>query len=111
MSINIKHNKERLMKILLFPIISEKATFVYKKNKQVIFCVMRDATKLEIKAAIELFFKIKVKAVQVVNRLGKQKRSGKNIGRRKHMRHAFICLHPDQEIDFIKKGEIINDSC
>ena len=93
-------SQERLMNVLLAPQISEKATFVADKNEQVIFRVASDATKPEIKAAVELLFKVQVESVQVANMKGKQKRFGKVIGRRKDWKKAFVCLKPGQEINF-----------
>ena len=101
----VKHSEERLMKVLLAPIVSEKATFVAEKNEQVMFLVMPDATKLEIKAAVELMFKVQVESVQVANRQGKQKRSGRFNGRRNHTRRAFVCLKPGQEINFTEEAK------
>ena len=68
----VKHSEERLMKVLLAPVISEKATFVAERNEQVVFRVAPDATKPEIKAAVELLFKVEVESVQVLNRQCKQ---------------------------------------
>ncbi|MDB5856293.1 MAG: rplW [Herminiimonas sp.] len=100
-----KPSEERLMKVLLAPVISEKATFVAEKNEQVVFLVMPDATKPEIKAAVELLFKVQVESVQVANREGKQKRSGKFNGRRNHTRRAFVSLKPGQEINFTEEAK------
>jgi large subunit ribosomal protein L23 len=100
-----KHSDERLMKVLLAPVISEKATFVAEKNEQVVFLVAPDATKLEIKAAVELLFKVQVDSVQVANRAGKLKRSGRFNGRRNHTRRAFVCLKPGQEINFTEEAK------
>ena len=61
-------NAERLMQVILAPIVTEKATFVAEKNQQVAFRVVADATKPEIKAAVELLFKVQVESVQVLNR-------------------------------------------
>ena len=97
---NVKHSEERLLKVLLAPVISEKATFVAEKNEQVVFLVAQDANKLEIKAAVEMLFKVEVESVQVANREGKQKRSGRFTGRRNHSRRAFVSLKPGQEINF-----------
>ena len=72
-----KLNEERLMKVLLAPIVSEKATMIAEKREQVAFKVIQDATKPEIKAAVELLFKVKVEGVQVSNLKGKAKRFGK----------------------------------
>jgi len=101
----VKHSEERLMKVLLAPVISEKATFVAEKNEQVVFLVMPDATKLEIKAAVEMLFKVQVESVQVANRQGKQKRTGRFTGRRNHTRRAFVCLKPGQEINFTEEAK------
>ncbi len=101
----VKHSEERLMKVLLAPIVSEKATFVAEKNEQVMFLVMPDATKLEIKAAVELMFKVQVESVQVANRQGKEKRSGRFMGRRNHTKRAFVCLKPGQEINFSEEAK------
>jgi large subunit ribosomal protein L23 len=100
-----KHREERLMKVLLAPVISEKATFVAEKNEQVVFLVMPDATKPEIKAAVELLFKVQVESVQVANREGKEKRSGRFTGRRNHTRRAFVSLKPGQEINFTEEAK------
>lgn len=100
-----KISEERLMKVLLAPVISEKATFVADKNEQVIFRVMKDATKPEIKAAVESLFKVEVKSVQVNNRMGKQKRSGKTTGRKNHVKLAYVCLKPGQEINFTEEAK------
>lgn len=93
-------NPERLMQVLLAPIISEKSTFIADKRNQVAFRVVPDATKPEIKAAVELLFKVKVKDVQVLNTKGKLKRSGRFAGRRGDRRKAYVSLLPGQEIDF-----------
>jgi large subunit ribosomal protein L23 len=95
-----KLNEERLMKVLLAPIVSEKATMIAEKREQVAFKVMQDATKPEIKAAVELLFKVKVEGVQVSNLKGKAKRFGKFEGRRSNVRKAYVCLAPGQEINF-----------
>jgi large subunit ribosomal protein L23 len=97
---NQKFSQERLMNVLLAPQISEKATYVAEKNEQVIFRVVSDATKPEIKAAVELMFKVNVENVQVSVVKGKQKRFGKFMGRRKDWKKAYVCLAPGQEINF-----------
>jgi large subunit ribosomal protein L23 len=101
----VKHSEERLMKVLLAPVISEKATFVAERNEQVVFRVAPDATKPEIKAAVELLFKVEVESVQVLNRQGKQKRAGRFMGRRNHTRQAYVCLKPGQEINFTEEAK------
>jgi large subunit ribosomal protein L23 len=95
-----KYNPERLHVVLLAPVISEKSTQVAEANEQVIFQVARDATKPEIKAAVELLFKVQVESVQVVNTKGKVKRFGRFTGRRDHVKKAYVCLKPGQEINF-----------
>jgi len=75
------------------------------RNEQVVFLVMKDATKLEVKAAVELLFKVEVESVQVANRQGKQKRSGRSVGRRNHTRRAFVSLKPGQEINFTEEAK------
>lgn len=93
-------NQERLMKVLLAPIVSEKSTMVADKNEQVAFRVIQDATKPEIKAAVELLFKVQVESVQVLNIKGKSKRFGRFEGRRRNVRKAYVSLAPGQEINF-----------
>lgn len=93
-------SQERLLQVLLAPQISEKATFVADKNEQVVFKVASDATKPEVKAAVESLFKVEVKSVQILNVKGKVKRFGRSMGRRKDWKKAFVCLKPGQEINF-----------
>ncbi len=93
-------NPQRLMQVLLAPVVSEKSTYVADKHQQVIFRVVADATKPEIKAAVELLFKVQVDSVQVANVKGKEKRFGRFIGRRRHWKKAYVCLKPGQEINF-----------
>jgi large subunit ribosomal protein L23 len=93
-------NAQRLMQIILAPIVTEKATFVAEKNQQIAFRVGADATKPEIKAAIELLFKVEVESVQVLNTKGKEKRFGRFMGRRRNERKAYVSLKDGQELDF-----------
>lgn len=93
-------SQERLMQVLLAPQISEKATYIADKNEQVVFKVDSGATKPEVKAAVELLFKVEVESVQMANVKGKVKRFGKITGRRKGWKKAFVCLKPGQEINF-----------
>jgi large subunit ribosomal protein L23 len=95
-----KHHVERLMTVLLAPVVSEKGTFVADRHSQVIFRVMPDATKPEIKAAVELMFKVQVDSVQVAVVKGKEKRFGRFVGRRRGWKKAYVCLKPGQEINF-----------
>ena len=97
-------NPERLLQVLVAPQISEKATYIADKNEQVVFIVTPDATKPEVKAAVEMLFKVEVKSVQIANLKGKVKRSGRTVGRRSDIRKAFVCLKPGQEINFAVGG-------
>lgn len=94
------HNQERLMQIIVAPQISEKATYVADKNGQVIFYVVEDATKPEVKAAVETMFKVKVTGVQIANVKGKTKRFGRSMGKRSNAKKAFVSLEAGQEINF-----------
>lgn len=93
-------NKERLLQILLAPIISEKCTQMTDQTNQVAFIVDASATKPEIKAAVELLFSVEVLAVNVINAKGKAKRFGKFMGRRSHKRKAYVSLAAGAAIDF-----------
>jgi len=95
-----KYLPEQLMNVLLAPVVSEKSTMIGDKANQVVFRVADAATKPEIKAAVELLFKVKVSAVKVANIKGKEKRFGRTIGRRRNWRKAYVCLAPGQEINF-----------
>lgn len=94
-------NEARLLQIIDAPVVSEKGTFVADKFEQVIFRVASDATKPEIKAAVEHLFKVQVESVQVVNVKGKVKRSGRFVGKRKDWKKAYVCLKPGQEINLV----------
>lgn len=102
-----KFNTERLLTLLLAPVVSEKATQLADKHNQVIFKVRPDATKGEIKAAVELLWKdkkVEVASVQIANVRGKPKRFGAYIGRRRNWKKAYVCLKPGQEITFAQEG-------
>ena len=104
-STQTKHYKaERLMTVLLAPVVSEKGTYVADKHEQVIFRVAPDATKPEVKAAVELMFKVEVDSVQISNVRGKEKRFGRFVGRRRHWKKAYVCLKPGQEINFAQES-------
>jgi len=95
-----KYNAAQLMTIVLAPVVSEKSTFVADKNRQYVFRVADRATKPEIKAAVELMFKIKVDSVTVSNVRGKTRRFGKVIGRRRNWKKAYVRVAEGQEINF-----------
>jgi large subunit ribosomal protein L23 len=98
------HSESRLAQVLIAPIVSEKATMAAEKHNQVLFKVMRDATKPEIKAAVELMFKVSVDSVQTVQHKGKTKKFAKGVGRRDHVKKAYVCLAAGQELNFSGEG-------
>src|SRR5207237_5947075 len=104
MSTQPKFNEGRLAQVLVAPIVSEKATMIAEKRNQVLFKVLRDATKPEIKAAVELMFKVSVDSVQTVQHKGKTKRFGKSTGRRDHVKKAYVCLAEGQQLNFSGEG-------
>jgi len=95
-----KYAAERLMNVVLAPVVSEKSTRVADKNRQYVFRVADDATKPEVKAAVELLFKAKVQSVTVSNVKGKAKRFGRFTGRRRNWKKAYVRLAAGQEINF-----------
>jgi large subunit ribosomal protein L23 len=100
-------NEGRLMTVLLAPVISEKATFIADKHNQVIFRVRQDATKKDVKAAVELLWKdkkVEVAGVQMVNVRGKSKRFGAYAGRRRNWKKAYVSLKPGTEINFAQEA-------
>jgi len=100
MSAPKKYAAERLMNVVLAPVVSEKSTRVADKNQQYVFRVADNATKPEVKAAVELLFKTKVESVTVSNVKGKQKRFGRFMGRRRNWKKAYVRLATGQEINF-----------
>ena len=92
-------NKERLMKVILAPHVSEKSTYTAGNYHQHIFKVVADATKPEIKKAVEMLFNVEVKGVNVCNMKGKTTRTGRILGRRKGWKKAYVTLASGQEID------------
>lgn len=93
-------SKERLMKILLSPIVSEKSAVAADKSNQFCFKVATDATKPEIADAVEMLFEVKVEQVRTVNVKGKQKRFGAMLGKRNNWKKAYVRLQAGQDIDF-----------
>ena len=98
-------NQERIMKVLIKPHVSEKTADLTDSVNQHCFKVMRDATKDEIKAAVELLFSVKVDAVRVLNVKGKRKITGRVVGKRKDWKKAFITLAEGNDIDFSALGK------
>ncbi len=94
-------NQERLMKILLAPIVSEKTTRLADANRQFAFKVLPGATKPEVRKAVELMFDVKVDNVQLCNVRGKIKRYGTSVGRRADWKKAYVTLAEGHDIDFM----------
>ncbi len=95
--------QERLFNVLMAPIVSEKSTMIADKHEQVAFRVRPDATKQEVKAAVELLFKVEVEKVSILNTKGKEKRFGRFEGKRSNVRKAYVSLKPGQEINFAQE--------
>ena len=98
------HAEGRLAQVLMAPIVSEKATLISEKRNQVTFQVLRDATKPEIKAAVELMFKVDVASVQTSVQKGKVKKFGRSMGRRDNVKKAYVSLKAGQELNFSGEG-------
>lgn len=96
-------NQERLFNVLLGPVVSEKSTMVADKHNQVAFRVLQDATKSEVKTAVEQLFKVKVDKVSILNQKGRKKRFGRFSGRRSDVRKAYVSLAAGQEINFAQE--------
>jgi large subunit ribosomal protein L23 len=93
-------NAEKLLMVLREPHTSEKTTVMAEKFKQFTFKVLKTATKLEIKLAVEQMFHVKVRSVSVLNVKGKKKRFKQTNGKRNDWKKAFVSLHPEYDIDF-----------
>jgi len=93
-------NNERMSKILVGPVVSEKSTRAADLNRQYVFKVLRDASKPEVRKAVEKMFDVKVTAVQLLNVKGKIKRSGQTIGRRSDWKKAYVTLAEGSDIEF-----------
>ncbi|NTS76869.1 50S ribosomal protein L23 [Catenovulum sp. SM1970] len=93
-------SEERLLKVLLAPHISEKATLTAENDNTIVFKVTTDATKAEIKAAVEKLFEVSVDAVRTVNVKGKTKRFGARFGKRSDWKKAYVTLAEGSELDF-----------
>ena len=94
-------NQDYLMTVIQGPHVSEKTTLLAEKYNQVVFQVRNDASKEDIKKAVELMFEVKVESVQVLNSRGKLKRTARSIGRRKSTRKAYVRLAEGDDIDFL----------
>lgn len=94
-------SEERLLKVILAPHISEKSTMSAENNNTVVFKVVKDANKAEIKAAVEKLFEVEVNNVRTVNVKGKTKRTGMRFGQRSDWKKAYVVLKEGQDIDFV----------
>ena len=93
-------NKEQLMSVLIAPHVTEKTARAMQDHNQYTFRVRRNATKTDIRKAVELMFDVKVSGVQVVNEPGKQRRFGKTLGRTQDWKKAYVSLAKGQAIDY-----------
>ncbi len=100
-ALNSTHNKERLYKILLGPHISEKVSILGDDKNQYAFKVLRDATKGEVKKAVEELFQVTVTDVCVLNIKGKVKRTARGYSRKKNWKKAYVSVKEGQEIDYM----------
>ena len=97
--------EERLLKVILAPHISEKSTIAAEENNTIVFKVTNDATKAEIKAAVEKLFEVEVTGVRTLNVKGKTKRTGMRFGRRRDWKKAYVTLKEGSELDFVGGAE------
>ena len=93
-------NREQLMSVLIAPHVTEKTSLAMQNHNQYTFRVRREATKTDIKKAVELMFDVKVAGVQVVNEPGKQRRFGRIAGRTQDWKKAYVSLTAGQTIDY-----------
>jgi large subunit ribosomal protein L23 len=94
-------NSERLTKVILGPVVAEKATRVAEKHNQVVLKVLSDANKSEIKQAVEMLFEAKVESVTTTNVKGKTKRTGHTMGKRSDWKKAYVTLAEGSDINFV----------
>ena len=97
-------NEERLMRILLAPVVSEKSTRVADESRQAVFKVVKDASKSEIRRAVELMFEVEVERVTTATVNGKRKTFQRRPGRRPDWKKAYVTLKPGQDVDFLQGG-------
>ena len=93
-------NQERIYQVLVAPHVSEKGTMLADTSNQHVFKVLPDATKSEVKQAVEHIFKVKVDKVSILNIKGKVKRSKGKLGKRSDLRKAYVSLVGKDDIDF-----------
>ena len=93
-------NREQLMSVLIAPHVTEKTSLAMQNHNQYTFRVRREASKTDIRKAIELMFDVKVTGVQVVNEPGKVRRFGRSVGRTQDWKKAYVSLSAGQTIDY-----------
>ena len=93
-------SEERLISLIQAPHISEKASLAAENRREFVFQVLSEATKAEIKKAIELLFGVKVEKVTTLSVKGKRKNFGRISGKRKSWKKAYVTLAEGQDIDF-----------
>ncbi|MBE0439776.1 MAG: 50S ribosomal protein L23 [Gammaproteobacteria bacterium] len=94
-------NSERITKIILGPVVAEKASRVAENNNQVVLKVLPNANKIEIKRAVETLFEVKVESVSTVNVKGKTKRTGRIFGKRSDWKKAYVTLAEGADLNFL----------
>jgi large subunit ribosomal protein L23 len=94
-------NNSQLIDVLDAPIVSEKSTIAAEKNNQFVFKIKKQATKKQVKNAVEAMFKVEVDSVNVLNVKGKKKRFGKTLGQRSDWKKAYVKLKPGHDINFV----------
>jgi large subunit ribosomal protein L23 len=99
-------SREQLMNVLIAPHVTEKTSRAMQNHNQYTFRVRRDATKTDIKKAVELMFDVKVSAVRVVNETGKKRRFGKSLGRTQDWKKAYVSLPAGQTIDYESRAKV-----
>jgi large subunit ribosomal protein L23 len=97
--------KESLFNVLLAPHVTEKTSMALQNNNQYAFKVRRDATRTDVRRAVELMFEVKVESVQVVNEPGKTRRFGQRTGRTQDSKKAYVRLAQGQTIDYEAQGK------
>ena len=98
--------REQLMSVLIAPHVTEKTSLAMQNHNQYTFRVRRDATKTDIRKAIELMFDVKVAGVQVVNEPGKTRRFGRTVGRTQDWKKAYVSLAEGQTIDYEARAKV-----
>lgn len=94
-------NNYQLIDVLDAPIISEKSTIAAERDNRFVFKVKKQATKKQVRNAVEALFKVEVDSVNVLNVKGKQKRFGKTLGQRSDWKKAYVKLKPGHDINFV----------